>query len=235
MYIYYIPMKVIQTILSCLLITLFSGQLFAQEKTKGIIMELVSGEKIGAAQIQNLRSKTEVHTDKDGSFTIDASINDLLLIKATGYEQDTVFIYDTSLRRIYLNRINTPIELNQVVVERMTDSRLAAEIQREKIAGKYSDASQNRGGIRISPSRIFSKEGKQARSNYKLLVAELEKRAIDRKFTDNLIKELTPLDGSELALFKERFRPSYKFIQNSSQETLRVYVMDSYKKFNEKK
>jgi len=228
-------MKFTQTILSCLFIILISGQLFAQEKTKGIIMELVSGEKIEAAQIQNLRSKVEVQTNRDGSFAIDASVNDLLLIKATGYEQDTVFIYDASLRRIYLNRINTPIELNQVVVERMTDSRLAAEIQREKVAGKYSDASQNRGGIRISPSRIFSKEGKQARSNYKLLVAELEKRTVDRKFTDNLIKEVTPLDGSELALFKERFRPSYKFIQNSSQETLRVYVMDSYKKFNEKK
>jgi len=228
-------MKVIQTILSCLLITLISGQLFAQEKTKGIIMELVSGEKIEAAQIQNLRSKVEVQTNRDGSFTIDANINDLLLIKANGYEQDTVFIYDTSLRRVYLNRINTPIELSQVVVERITDSRLAAEIQREKEAGKYSDASKNRGGIRISPSRIFSKEGKQARSNYKLLVAEYEKRAVDRKFTDNLIKELTPLNAAELALFKERFRPSYKFVQNSSLETLRVYVMDSYKKFNEKK
>lgn len=228
-------MKVIQTILSCLLITLVSGQLFAQEKTKGIIMELVSGEKIEAAQIQNLRSKVEVQTNRDGSFAIDANINDLLLIKANGYEQDTVFIYDTSLRRIYLSRINTPIELSQVVVERMTDSRLAAEIQREKEAGKYSDASKNRGGIRISPSRIFSKEGKQARSNYKLLVAEMEKRAVDRKFTDNLIKELTPLNPSELALFKERFRPSYQFIQNSSIETLRVYIMDSYKKFNEKK
>ncbi|WP_346088848.1 hypothetical protein [Sphingobacterium ginsenosidimutans] len=228
-------MKVIQTILSCLLITLVSGQLFAQEKTKGIIMELVSGEKIEAAQIQNLRSKVEVQTNRDGSFAIDANLNDLLLIKANGYEQDTVFIYDTSLRRIYLNRINTPIELSQVVVERMTDSRLAAEIQREKEAGKYSDASKNRGGIRISPSRIFGKEGKQARSNYKLLVAEMEKRAVDRKFTDNLIKELTPLNASELALFKERFRPSYQFIQNSSIETLRVYIMDSYKKFNEKK
>lgn len=228
-------MKVIHTILSSLFITLISGQLVAQEKTKGIIMELVSGEKIEAAQIQNLRNKVEVQTNRDGSFAIDANINDLLLIKAPGYEQDTVFIYDASLRRIYLNRINNPIELNQVVVERMTDSRLAAEIQREKQAGKYSDASQNRGGIRISPSRIFSKEGKQARSNYKLLVAELEKRTVDRKFTDNLIKEVTPLEGSELALFKERFRPSYKFIQNSSHETLRVYVMDSYKKFNEKK
>ncbi|ULT22831.1 hypothetical protein KUH03_26495 [Sphingobacterium sp. E70] len=171
-------MKVIQTILSCLLITLVSGQLFAQEKTKGIIMELVSGEKIEAAQIQNLRSKVEVQTNRDGSFAIDANLNDLLLIKANGYEQDTVFIYDTSLRRIYLNRINTPIELSQVVVERMTDSRLAAEIQREKEAGKYSDASKNRGGIRISPSRIFGKEGKQARSNYKLLVAEMEKEPL---------------------------------------------------------
>lgn len=214
---------------------LISGQLLAQEKTKGIVMELVSGEKIEAAQIQNLRSKVEVQTNRDGSFAIDANINDFLLIKANGYEQDTVFIYDSSLRRIYLNRINTPIELSQVVVERMTDSRLAAEIQREKEAGKYSDVSKNRGGIRISPSRIFSKEGKQARSNYKLLVAEMEKRAVDRKFTDNLIKELTPLNAAELALFKERFRPSYQFIQNSSLETLRVYIMDSYKKFNEKK
>ncbi|MDM1294597.1 hypothetical protein HX021_09865 [Sphingobacterium sp. N143] len=228
-------MKIIQTILSCLVLSLIGRQLVAQEKTQGIIMELVSGEKIEGAQIQNLRNMVEVQTNKDGSFAIETNINDLLLIKASGYEQDTVFIYDTSLRRIYLNRINNPIELTEVIVERMTDSRLAAEIQREKIAGKYSDVSQQRGGIRISPSRIFSKEGKQARSNYKLLVAEQEKRAVDRKFTERLIKELTPLEGADLALFKEQFRPSYKFVHNSSEETLKVYIMDSYKKFNEKK
>jgi len=57
-------MKILQTILSCLLITLMSGHLVAQEKTKGIIMELVSGEKIEAAQIQNLRTKVEVQTNK---------------------------------------------------------------------------------------------------------------------------------------------------------------------------
>lgn len=211
------------------------NKLQAQEKVKGITLELVSSQKIEGVSIKNIRTNKVVQTDQDGNFTIDAQLNDYLALEAIGYEKDTVFVYDYGVKRVYLNRKNTAIELNEVYIERMTDSRLLTEINATKLAGKYSDVGQQRGGIRISPSRLFSKEAKRARQNYKLLVEEQHKRVIDRKFTNALIQSLTPLKDPELALFKEQYRPSYKFIEQASVEDVKLYIMDVYKKYNYKK
>lgn len=222
-------------ILTLLGISSIFSNLKAQEKIKGIAMELVSSQKIEGVSIKNTRTNKAVQTDQDGNFIIDAQLNDYLAIEATGYEKDTVFVYDFGVKRVYLNRLNSVIELNEVYIERMTDSRLIAEINATKIAGKYSDVGQQRGGIRLSPSRLFSKEGKRARQNYKLLVEEQHKRAIDRKFTDDLIQSVTPLKNPDLALFKEQYRPTYKFIEQASTEDIKLYIIDAYKKFNTKK
>ncbi|UIR57199.1 hypothetical protein LZQ00_05145 [Sphingobacterium sp. SRCM116780] len=222
------------SIFSILGLSSFFSVLHAQEKIKGIAMELVSSQKISDVSIKNVRTNTEVRTDQEGNFSIDAQINDYLAIEAVGYEKDTVYVYDYGVKRIYLNRENTAIELNEVYIERMTDSRLHAEINATKLAGKYADASQVRGGIRVSPSRVFGKNAKRARENYKLLIEEQHKRAIDRKFTEDLIQSLTPLKNPELALFKEQYRPSYKFIEQASKDDIKLYIIDSYKKFNTK-
>ena len=199
------------TILLAIIALFISTKTFAQQNIgKGILMELVSSEKIKNAQVKNLRTNAETSPDNNGAFQLEAQLNDLWEIKAPGYETDTVFIYDNSLRRIYLQRSNDNIQLTEVIIERMTDSRLAAEIGKMKRTGKFVDAGQNRGGVRVSPSRLFGKEGKVARSNYDVLIAEQEKRAIDRVFTDALIQSITPFEGEKLSQFKEQFRPSYK-------------------------
>ncbi|AIM36602.1 hypothetical protein KO02_07710 [Sphingobacterium sp. ML3W] len=224
--------------LSILTILAFSsmlGKLHAQEKVKGIAMELVTSQTIGGVSIKNVRTNTEVLTDQNGNFVIDAQLDDYLAIESTGYQKDTVFVYDFGVKRVYLNKLNTAIELSEVVIERMTDSRLNAEIQTAKLAGKYADIGKERGGIRISPSRVFSKEAKKARQSYKLLVEEQQKRAIDRKFSSDLIQSLTPLVDPELALFKEQYRPTYKFVEHALNEDIKLYIMDSYKKFKSKK
>jgi hypothetical protein len=173
------------SIFTLISISSISSKLQAQEKVKGITMELVSSQKIEGVFIKNIRTNTTVQSDQEGNFTIDVQLNDYLAIEAAGYEKDTVFVYDYGVKRIYLNRQNTAIELNEVYIERMTDSRLIAEINATKLAGKYSDVGQQRGGIRISPSRLFGKDAKRARQNYKLLVEEQHKRVIDRKFTND--------------------------------------------------
>lgn len=223
------------SIFTLISISSISSKLQAQEKVKGITMELVSSQKIEGVFIKNIRTNTTVQSDQEGNFTIDVQLNDYLAVEAAGYEKDTVFVYDYGVKRIYLNRQNTAIELNEVYIERMTDSRLIAEINATKLAGKYSDVGQQRGGIRISPSRLFGKDAKRARQNYKLLVEEQHKRVIDRKFTNDLIQSVTPLKNPELALFKEQYRPSYKFIEQASVEDVKLYIMDAYKKYSAKK
>lgn len=200
---------------------------------QGIVYELESSHPLWNVTVKNLRSNAEATTDREGRFAIDVQLNDYLSFATPGYQTDTAFIYEEGVRRIYMLRDEGAIALDEVVVSRMTDSRLDAEIRRAKNEGQIMETSQNRGGIRISPSRLFGQKGKNARSNHTLLVEEKNNRRVDRAFSARLIASLVPLDEEEIALFRDRFRPTVDFVEIASPEDIRIYIMDSYKKFRQ--
>lgn len=215
-----------------LVVLLLCSTQWAQAQViKGYVYELISSDPIWNATIKNSRTNETVNTAKNGAFNIPGKINDYLIISSAGYVTDTIFYYEDAVRRIYLNRDAKMLTIDEVIIKRLTDSRLAYEIAKAKNEGKAVDASQYQGGLRISPSRLFSKKAKEARANLALLEAEQQMRNVDRVFTTQLIASLTPLDQDEIALFRERFRPSLDFIQTASPEALKAYISDSYQKF----
>lgn len=205
------------------------------QEIKGIVYDLETSKKLPDVQIKNLRTNQEVKTDMQGNFTIPGELNDYLSLMVQGYDRDTAFIYQEGINRIYLVNDKSTITIDEVVVSRITDSRLTREIERAINNSKAVETSSTKGGLRISPSRLFGKEAKQARSSIEILELEREQRNVNRVFTDDLILSLIPMEKQELLLFKDGYRPSYEFIKQASKEDLTAYIMDSYAKFKQNK
>lgn len=205
------------------------------QEIKGIVHELESSERLREVAVKNLRTNDTTHTDSEGNFTISGNINDLLTFTQAGYEVDTAFIYQEGIQRIYLIRDSKSIVIDEIVISRLTDSRLAYEIEKAKNEGQVTEASQNRGGLRLSLSRLFGRTSKMARKNLDLLLTEQSNRKVDRIFSAQAIRAVVPLNDAEMALFRERFRPSPDFIETASPEDIRAYILDSYGKFKSDK
>lgn len=219
--------------LAILLLTL-SIQVSAQQ-LKGIVYDLENSQPISTVNIQNLKTLKSAVTDKDGKFVIEANMGEKLSLTVPGYLTDTIFLYQEGVQRVYMMRDDKTIVLSEALVSRLTDARLDDEIIRAKQQGQIADANMYSGGIRISPSRLFGRKSKTARKNLDILLLEKNNRIIDRRFSDKLIASLTPLGSTEIPLFREQFRPSLDFIQTVNDETLRIYVMDSYAKYKKNK
>lgn len=228
-----IKMRTIKEIL-LMVILLFAGMTlsFAQD-IKGIVIDLKSDKRISDVQIKNIRTNKETKSDAQGNFTIPGQKYDYLSLTLRGYDRDTAFIYQElgDISRIYMVPDNSTIVIDEVVVTKITDSRIAREIERAKNNSKAVETSQTRGGLRVSPSRLFGKEAKQARNAIKILELEQEQRAVDRKFTNELILSLVPLSATELPLFKTKYRPTYEFVRNAVKEDLTAYILVSYAEF----
>ncbi len=203
------------------------------QELRGIVYELESSAPLWNVSVKNLRTQEEVNTDREGRFSLKAQLNDYLTFSIPGYQTDTAFIYEEGVRRIYMLRDERSIVIDEVLVKRLTDSRLAAEITQARNEGKAVDVSQQQGGIRLSPSRLFGRKAKTARSNLAVLLEEQNNRKIDRRFTYRVIASVVPLSEDEIALFRERFRPTLQFAETASPEDMRLYILDSYKKFRE--
>ncbi|RZF61870.1 hypothetical protein [Sphingobacterium corticibacterium] len=205
------------------------------QEIKGIVHELESSQRLRDVTVKNLRTNETTQTDTEGNFTVGGQINDLLTFTQPGYEIDTAFVYQEGIQRVYLIRDSKTITIDEVVISRLTDSRLAYEIEKAKTEGQVTEASQNRGGLRISLSRLFGRQSKMARNNLDLLLEEQHNRKVDRLFSAQAIRALVPLTDTEMALFREQFRPSLEFIETASPEDVRAYVLDSYSKFKSTK
>ena len=201
------------------------------QQIQGYIYDLVTSQPLTNAQIKNTRTNQTIHSDRNGSFKIDGVINDFLAVQIVGYIPDTIFYYDDAVRRIYLNKDENIFQIDEVLVKRFTDNTLAKELEKAKNLGKYIEIPKKQGGVKISPSRLFGKESKHARSNIEILQTEFDARKIDRRFTKRLIASLLPISDEQIALFRERFRPTIEFIENTSDEELKLYIIESYTTF----
>ncbi|MFB5946039.1 hypothetical protein [Albibacterium profundi] len=220
-------MKKIFVLLLCIIGTV---NLAAGQTLEGIVMELNSSKPIQQVEVRNLTTDATVETNASGGFEIDAELNDLLTFGYPGFRLDTLVVVDFQIKRVYL----TPLEdfniLEDVEITDLSDLQLEEEIRVARERGRSVHTVQG-GGIAISPSRLFGKEAKDARERYDALLEEQERRLIDSKFNEDKITPITPLKGRDLDLFIVKFRPSYEFAKQSDEEQIRLYIMDSYKKF----
>ncbi|WP_379024748.1 peptidase associated/transthyretin-like domain-containing protein [Parapedobacter deserti] len=226
----------VKTLYVLLLIgTLSTPVAVAQQNSvlRGYILELDSGEPLQYVEIKNLNTGAAAESSADGSFSIAVQKNERLRFEYPGYRTDTLVVIEFDIKRIYMTPDGSSILIDEVQIQAMTDSRLQTEIKRAEEEGQFSEASQRRGGVRISPSRWFGKEGKQARRRYKLLLAEQDRRKVDARFTPEAIMALTPLKGEELDLYMTKYRPSTKFLSTADEADLRLYIMDTYAEFKD--
>lgn len=202
----------------------------AQERLNGIVLEYKSNEVMPQVAVKNLNKGDSVLSNNAGEFSIAASKEDILVFSSPGYRTDSLVVIDFALKRVYLTSVADPRMLETVNVSAMTDSRLAEEMARLRNEGQYANTVSG-GGIGLSPSRIFGRGARDARRQYKLLEEEQNSRLIDARFNEALVASLTPLKGEDLSLFMVKYRPKASFIKESNDETLRVYIMDSYNKY----
>lgn len=198
---------------------------------KGYVLELDSGEPLPYVEIKNLNTGALSETLEDGSFHVAVKKNERLRFSYPGYRTDTVVVIEFDIKRVYLTSDGSTVQLDEVQIAAMTDSRLETEIKRAEAEGKFTDVSQHRGGLRLSPSRWFGHSGRQARQRHELLLAERERRQIDARFTREAITAITPLKGEDLELFMTKYRPSIEFLSTTDESELRLYIMDSYAAF----
>ena len=198
----------------------------------GYVLELESGEPLQYVEIKNLATGEQVESRADGQFHISVAKNGRLQFEYPGYRTDTLVVIEFDVKRVYLTSDGSAIQIDEVQIQAMTDSRLAMEIKRAEEEGQFTETSQQRGGVRISPSRWFGKEGRQARLRYERLLAEQERRKIDARFTPEAIQAITPLKGHDLELYMTKYRPTVDFLSTADDADLRLYIMDTYAAFN---
>jgi TonB-linked SusC/RagA family outer membrane protein len=128
-------------ILYCLSLLVFQFSAFAQNSSKGKVLDAATGNAVVGASVTVVKTKTTTTTDGTGSFTVNASIGDQIIVSSVGFSNKTLTIVDGAL----LIQLTAKTEvLDEVVVT-------ALGIKREK--KKLGYASQELKGENLTVAR----------------------------------------------------------------------------------
>jgi len=203
------------------LLLLLGNSLRAQVLLRGTVYDLDKGNKLSDVFVKDVTTKQITITDKSGKFEIKTETGHTLIFNSPGYVSDTLYVTDMTPKRIQLK--TQTISLREVNI---SAAKLNFDPHKE-----YPDIYTKSKVYPLSPSSWFSKEGRDARRLKRYFVREAQERRIDQVFNRTYVGSIVPLKGQELDNFMTLYRPSYAFITGNNNESIAVYINDSYKKY----
>ncbi len=84
--------------------------------------------------------------------------------------------------------------------------------------------------------RLFQFRKNRAMLKFQERLLEQERdKSVDHRFNKGLVRRLTGLDGDELNLFMQRFRPTFEFVNRSSEYDFQLYIKKAFEVFKSNK
>lgn len=186
----------------------------------GTVVEAGKNTRLENVFVREVGSKNVALSDRSGNFDIRTAVNHTIILSLPGYISDTLFVVDLKPKHFELKQAGISLQAVNIA-----DSKGAFDPEKE-----YPEVYE-KSKFALSFSRMFGKESRDARRLKKYFAHEVEQRKIDAVFTKALVSSVVPLKGRDLDAFMVMYRPSLAFVQNSSQQTMVVYINDRYKEF----
>lgn len=214
------------------------GIAFAQQSIEGIVFDKETKQRVGRVLLYNKSTNQKVFNNSRGEFSIDIHLGDVIISNKENYFPDTiayngekVLIFNLKRSSIYIDPVT--------VVARKTPDQILNERKRDyskayRLADPGSLISVGDNGAGLSIGAIynyFSKEGKNARRLTQYFEKEYQENIVDMRFSKELVRITTGLEGEALDNFLIRYRPSYDFVMHANHYQLISYIKSKYEFF----
>lgn len=230
-----------KTLFICFLLVVFGVVCFSQTKRFfGRVYDNENRYSLDSVYFFNKKTNTVAHSNRDGSFSFNAYLGDSIIISKRGYRSDTITVFEEQVTNIGL--VKRVIALEEVTITGKRSSPLE-EYQFNKKVYKSIYLKGNKKnmvymipmGIAININKVFSalsKEGKDARRLQRTLDDEYQMAEVDAKFNDQLVKEITHLEGKDLHDFISEYRPDYEWIKSATDYNIMMYIKEKLQHFS---
>jgi hypothetical protein len=187
---------------------------FAQQEftVNGALYRKNTSERVAQAVITDLRSNVIMMSDELGGFNIIAAKGDTLLVNKNEYSPQKVVVTGPNDLIIYLQ---PNLQLAEVTVKDKSEKQeLNDVVNTYRSKGLYFDGRPPAWSFINSPLtglyEIFSRDATNERHFIKFSKDEAQANEIDRRYTRQLVKQVTGLPDAGVLKFMQQYRPSYE-------------------------
>lgn len=195
----------------------FGNNVLAQQ-IKGVIQDRDEKTALVGVQLVNIYNNSTAFTDSFGNFTLTAGKGELIEIRTGGYRTTRFRISQGHIPpffKIYLDKI-TVLNTDRFASSELTQYQIDS-IKSHELYENALDYPRMTTFEQIeSPFTALSRSNQQKwkfQESYAMFERE---KYIDFTFNENLVRQLTGLEGDDLVKYMKRFRPSYETLRNMS-------------------
>ncbi len=192
----------------------------------GIVREAAGeGNMLGDVLIQNIHTGQELMSGTDGSFSIGASVGQLLEFRRPGFKTGRIRIVSADVK-FYNMALETIIhELPGVAVKGLHSDFQRDSIKYHTLYKKQLNTDPVTGWRAFqSPFTALSKDNRRL-IQFQQAFAFLERQKyVDYTFNERLITQLTGLGGDSVKAYARAFRPSYEALRSMKEYDLFAYI-----------
>lgn len=207
----------------------------AQTVTTGTVFDYSKKTiSLPGVSVRNLNSKKTTSTNREGKYTIAATVGDLIEFSAVGYHTDTLYLTNLLNRTIYL-----PVKSNSLADVDVRGVRMNSQITdaKDPLAEKYTllntGGNLNRkrmtdevGGLSLNLG--YGKYKRQQRKEAELEEKDMYQEEIDANFSEKAVTDLTKLQGEDLKNFMIIYRPSVEQIKAERPYRYNYYISRAF-------
>lgn len=206
---------------------------------KGLILKDKASERISGVQIVSQKTRDIAVSNYLGNFSIKTSMGDTLQFNKTGYLSEKMVVVNSNDLLIYLKPV---VLLNEVVIKDKTALLRQKEIVNSyRAKGLYFDGrppliifNPLSGSPLTGFHELFGKDAADERRFIHFSQNEHQAEEIDKRYTKELVKNITHLPDEELLIFMDAYRPSYSNFKNWNDYQLYQYIQSSFEAWQEK-
>ena len=209
----------------------------AQKMISGIVVDSAFGKPMASVVVENISTKTGTKTNYRGTFTIEASNDNYLKISYTGYKPRIIRVQDVDdIDFLNIKLAIGRIQLKEVKITKPLTPYQRDSVERAKIYDDIFNYKQEKSAMSpvTSVYQMFSKKHKNQRK-FKEQVLDMEKQKfIDTRYTQEIVEEITNLQGDELAYFMNAYPMDLDFARTASELELRMWVRYNWADYQKK-
>ena len=215
--------------LFCLLASAFAQQTF---RINGIIFKKGSSTtRISQATITDLSTKTVMMSDDLGMFSISTAMGDTLLINKKEYAPFKVTVDSKADLLIGLQPM---LALKEVIITGQTKKQELNEVMKQYNSKGIFNNGNSLPFFQFLNSpltgfyNLFGKTPREERHFAAYAQTELQNTEIDKRYTKELVKNITKLPDDEVAKFMQLYTPSYQDIKEWNDYQLIQYIKKNF-------
>jgi hypothetical protein len=176
----------------------------------GITYNNKTSDRIAQVSVTNLQKQAMATSNDQGTFKINAAINDTLLFSKAGFTEQRLVVKEAQM----LVFMVPAQQLEDVVVKAKTKQQEQSEVMNTyRSKGIYYDGKPPVLSFLASPLtglyELFGKEPSRARHFAQVMKRENQQTEINKRYTRDLVKRVTKLPDNEVSIFMLAYSPPY--------------------------